>query len=77
MVTYAWMEDWLVLPNRDGGRIERPLRVVTRWVGGAAGWSSGSDSGAGGNGIDGGVGSLTGISKETEGRVSGEVLSHG
>ena len=77
MAANTWMEDWAVFPNRDGGQIEQPLRVVTRGTVCAVGCGGGGDSGAGGNRIDRGIESLTGISKETEGRVSGEVLSHG
>ena len=76
------MEEWAVSPNRDGGRIDRPLRVVTGGTGdgGRVGMLGGDGDGyfgGGGNATDEGVVLLIGILTETDGRGSGDVLSHG
>ena len=78
------MEECEVSSKRDGGRMERPLRVIVvgGGVGGGVGdWMMGRELVGGGNGLSGimGVGGnmMDGISKETEGGGSGGVISHG
>ena len=78
------MEEWAVSSNGDGGRIDRPLRVVTGGTGdggrvGTLGGDGDGDGGmgGGGNATDKGVVLLIGILTETDGRGSGDVFSHG
>ena len=82
------MEECEVSSKRDGGRMERPLRVIVggEGVGGGVGGGFGGRM-MGRELVDGreGVGSIMGggretmggISKETEGGGSGGVISHG